>query len=149
MDSFYETWWLPGDSRIRSWDATVHHEDLVVQHMAQRRGTEDLREEVRHLLLVLHLTAGTSKKKRHRWWISPVNEYAISWINGLVQSIFFRKLDKLGVLPPTPRHGWVYAIDIMGKLEPKTSANRFGHLNISQQRQARIRSRHATSNSHQ
>ena len=36
----------------------MHHEDLVVEHMAQRRGAEDLGEEVRHLLLVLHLTAG-------------------------------------------------------------------------------------------
>lgn len=114
MDSFYETWWLPGDSRIRSWDATVHHEDLVVQHMAQRRGTEDLREEVRHLLLVLHLTAGTSKKNGtddgfHQWMDMKFHG-SMDWFK--VFLLFSGNL-KLGVLPPTPRHGWVYAIDIM------------------------------------
>ena len=49
---------LPGHSRIRAGDAAMHHEDLVVEHVAQGRGTEDLGEEIRHLLLILHL-AGT------------------------------------------------------------------------------------------
>mmetsp|Transcript_80361 Transcript_80361/g.126917 ORF Transcript_80361/g.126917 Transcript_80361/m.126917 type:complete len:535 (-) Transcript_80361:298-1902(-) len=46
---------LPPHSRIRAGDAAMHHEDLVVEHVAQGRGTEDLGEEIRHLLLILHL----------------------------------------------------------------------------------------------
>lgn len=90
---------LPGDSRIRPWDATVHHEDLVVQHMAQRRGTEDLREEVRHLLLVLHLTAGTSTKKNGRYLMDFSSDWIWNFMDQWIGSkyfLFFRKLETRG-----------------------------------------------------
>mmetsp|Transcript_77209 Transcript_77209/g.239891 ORF Transcript_77209/g.239891 Transcript_77209/m.239891 type:complete len:466 (-) Transcript_77209:175-1572(-) len=46
---------LPPDTRVRPRDAAVHDEDLAVDHVAEGRGAEDLREEAGHPLLVLHL----------------------------------------------------------------------------------------------
>mmetsp|Transcript_138615 Transcript_138615/g.431148 ORF Transcript_138615/g.431148 Transcript_138615/m.431148 type:complete len:561 (-) Transcript_138615:97-1779(-) len=46
---------LPPDARVGAWDAAVDDEDLVVEHVAQRRRAEELDEDVAQLLLVLHL----------------------------------------------------------------------------------------------
>mmetsp|Transcript_64976 Transcript_64976/g.163720 ORF Transcript_64976/g.163720 Transcript_64976/m.163720 type:complete len:421 (+) Transcript_64976:324-1586(+) len=46
---------LPPDPWVWARNATVHHEDLVVQHMGQGRRTEDLPEQFAHFLLVLGL----------------------------------------------------------------------------------------------
>mmetsp|Transcript_103811 Transcript_103811/g.292826 ORF Transcript_103811/g.292826 Transcript_103811/m.292826 type:complete len:294 (+) Transcript_103811:378-1259(+) len=71
---------LPPHTRVWPGDASMHHEDLVVDHVAQRSGPEDFGVEGGHPFLILHLELAeeTIKMIRHFGFVVPtVHEHLV------------------------------------------------------------------------